>query len=63
MWHHDVLKQAIPAIKWGFKHEATALSAYLERFEETHRAVEVVRGHTLPDGITSEYPNVGNLVD
>jgi hypothetical protein len=33
----------IPAIQWGLKHEATALSAYLKRFEETHRAVEVVR--------------------
>jgi hypothetical protein len=32
----------IPAIQWGLKHEATALSAYLEKFEEKHRAVEVV---------------------
>jgi hypothetical protein len=25
----------IPAIQWGLKHEATALSAYLKKFEET----------------------------
>ena len=34
---------SIPAIKWGLKHEATALSVDLETFEETHRAVEVVK--------------------
>ena len=34
---------SMPAIKWSLKHEATALSAYLKKFEETHRAVEVVR--------------------
>ena len=34
---------SIPAIKWGLKHEATALSADLKRFEETDRAVEVVK--------------------
>jgi hypothetical protein len=34
---------AMPAIKWSLRHEATALSAYLKKFEETHRAVEVVR--------------------
>jgi hypothetical protein len=34
---------AMPAIKWSLKDEATALSAYLKRFEEAHRAVEVVR--------------------
>jgi hypothetical protein len=27
----------LPAIQWGLKHEATALSAYLKKFEETHR--------------------------
>ena len=34
---------SMPAIKWSLKHETTALSAYLKKFEETHRAVEVVR--------------------
>ena len=34
---------AVPAIKWILKDEATALSAYLKRFKETHRAVEVVK--------------------
>ena len=34
---------SILLIKWGLKHEATAISAYLKMFEETHRAVEVVR--------------------
>ena len=33
----------LPAIQWRLMHEATALSAYLNKFEETHRAVEVVR--------------------
>jgi NRPS condensation-like uncharacterized protein len=33
----------LPAQQWGLRHEATALSAYLKRFEEAHRAVEVVR--------------------
>ena len=33
----------IPAIQWGLKQEATALSAYLKKFEETHRTVEVFR--------------------
>jgi hypothetical protein len=33
---------SMPAIKWGL-HEATAGSADLKKFEETHRAVEVVR--------------------
>ena len=33
---------AMPAIKWSLKDEATALSAYLKKFEETHRAVQVV---------------------
>jgi hypothetical protein len=33
----------LPAIQWGLKHEATALSCYLKTFEETHRAVEVVK--------------------
>jgi hypothetical protein len=26
----------LPAKQWGLKHEATALSAYLKRFEKTH---------------------------
>ena len=34
---------SIPAIKWGLKHEATALSADLKKFEETDKAVEVVK--------------------
>jgi hypothetical protein len=29
-------------MQWGLMHEATALSAYLKKFEETHKAVEVV---------------------
>ena len=33
----------LPAIQWGLKHEAIALSAYLKKFEKTHRSVEVVR--------------------
>ena len=32
----------LPVMQWGLMHEATALSAYLKKFEETHRAVEVV---------------------
>jgi hypothetical protein len=32
----------LPAMQWGLMHEATALSAYLKKFEETHKAVEVV---------------------
>jgi hypothetical protein len=32
----------LPAKQWGLMHEATALSGYLKKFEETHRAVEVV---------------------
>ena len=36
-------KDISSTIKWGLKNEATALSAYLKKFEETHRAVEVVR--------------------
>ena len=34
---------SIPPIKWSLKHEATALSAYLKKFEESHRPVEVVK--------------------
>ena len=34
---------SIPAIKWSLKDEATALSADLKKFEETHRALEMVR--------------------
>jgi hypothetical protein len=26
----------LPAKQWGLKHEVTALSAYLKRFEKTH---------------------------
>ena len=33
----------LPSIQWGLMHEATALSAYLKKFEKTHRAVEVIR--------------------
>ena len=33
----------LPAIQWGLMHEATALSGYLKKYEETHRAVEVFR--------------------
>jgi hypothetical protein len=33
----------LPAIQWGLMHEAAALSGYLKMFEETHRAVEVIR--------------------
>ena len=33
----------LPAIQWGLKHEATALLCYLNKFEETQRAVEVVK--------------------
>jgi hypothetical protein len=33
----------LPAIQWGLKHVATALSCYLTKIEETHRAVEVVK--------------------
>ena len=32
-----------PAIKWSLNDEATALSAYWEKIEETHRVVEVAR--------------------
>ena len=50
----------IPAIQWGLKHEATALSAYLKKFEETHRTVEVVR----PGLVTNrEYPYIRALPD
>ena len=31
------------SIKWGLRHESTVILAYLEKFEETHRAIEVVR--------------------
>jgi hypothetical protein len=33
----------LPAIQWSLMHEATALSGYFKKFEETHRAVEVFR--------------------
>ena len=32
----------LPAMQWGVMHEATALSAYLKKFEETYKTVEVV---------------------
>ena len=33
----------LPAIQWSLMHEATALSGYFKKFEETHRAVKVLR--------------------
>jgi hypothetical protein len=33
----------LPAIQWSLMHEATALSGYFKKLEETHRAVEVFR--------------------
>ena len=39
----------LPAKQWGLKDEATALSAYLEKFEEKHRTVEVVRSGLVTD--------------
>ena len=33
----------LPAKQWDLRHEATPLSGYLKKFEETHKAVEVVR--------------------
>ena len=39
--HKDI--STLPAIQWGLMHEATALSGYFKRFEETHRAVKVLR--------------------
>jgi hypothetical protein len=33
----------LPAMQWGLMHEATALSGYFKKLEETHRAVEVFR--------------------
>ena len=38
--HKDI--STLPAIQWRLMHEATALSAYLKKFGETHRGVEVV---------------------
>ena len=32
----------LPAKQWGLKHEPSALTTLLKKFEETHRAVEVV---------------------
>jgi hypothetical protein len=29
----------LPAMQWSLMHEATALSGYFKKFEETHRAV------------------------
>jgi hypothetical protein len=43
MMYKNKDSSTISAIQWGLKHEATALSAYLKKFEETHRTVEVVR--------------------
>jgi hypothetical protein len=42
MYKNKDISSILP-IKWGLKHEATAILAYLRKFEETHRAVEVVR--------------------
>jgi hypothetical protein len=33
----------LPSILWGLMHEATTPSGYLKKFEETHRAVKVLR--------------------
>jgi hypothetical protein len=43
MMYKDKDISSIITIKWGLKHEATALSADLKKFMETHRTVEVVR--------------------
>ena len=65
---------SIPAIKWGLKHEATALSADLKKFEETDRAVEVIKPGLLthikysytrasPDAIVSCNCNGFNIIE
>jgi hypothetical protein len=38
MMYENKDSSTLPAKQWGLKHEA-----YLKKFEETHRAVEVVR--------------------
>jgi hypothetical protein len=43
MMYKNKDSSSMPAIKWGLKHEATAVSANLKKFEETHRAAEVVK--------------------
>jgi hypothetical protein len=30
----------LPAIQWGLMHEATALSGYFKKFEETHSQID-----------------------
>ena len=42
MYKNKDISSILP-IKWGLKHEATAILAYLKKFEEAHRAVAVVR--------------------
>ena len=42
MYKNKDISSILP-IKWGLKHEATAILVYLKKFEEAHRAVEVVR--------------------
>ena len=42
MYKNKDMSSMLP-IKYGLKHEATSISAYLKKFEETHRADEVVR--------------------
>ena len=65
---------SIPAIKWGLKHEATALSAYLKKLEESHRPVEVVNPGLLthikysyttesPDEIISWHGHGFNIIE
>ena len=65
---------SILSIKWGLKHEATAILAYLKKFEETHRAVEVVRPGLLthrkysyirvsPDAIISSNCHSFNIIE
>jgi predicted CDP-diglyceride synthetase/phosphatidate cytidylyltransferase len=43
MMYENKEVSTLPAIQWGLMHEATALSGYFKRFEETHRAVKVLR--------------------
>ena len=43
MVHENKDISTLTAMQWGVMPEATALSAYLKMFEETHRAVKVVR--------------------
>jgi predicted CDP-diglyceride synthetase/phosphatidate cytidylyltransferase len=43
MMYENKEVSTLPAIQWGLMHEATALSGYFKRFEETHRAVKVLK--------------------